>query len=71
MENKSKKDTVELNLEGEIKGNTSTTNLKNNGVQNKNELSIHSASGTVNTKGKVNNRVSKPMTNAIPEPGAE
>ena len=70
-ENNSKKDTVDLNLEGEIKGNASTNNLKNNGVQNKNEVSIQSANGNVSTKGKVNNRVSKPMTNAMPEPGAE
>lgn len=67
-----KSDAIEFDLQGEIKGNASNNNTRNLGKGNKNEVSVQSASGNVDTKGVVNNRVNKHCkTNNTSQPGMQ
>ena len=54
-----KADAIDFDLQGELKGNANNNNTHNLGKGNKNEVSVQSASGNVDTKGVVNNRVNK------------
>ena len=54
-----KLDAIEFDLKGEIKGNASNNNVKNNGEYNKNEISVQSASGNVSGGGQVHSRIVK------------
>ena len=59
MENKPKKEMVDLLLNGEIKGNANNNNLLNNGTQNKNEVAVQSNGGNISGGGQVHSRITK------------